>query len=289
MLLPIGSRLLGKVIATGQELSDWEDLFCIVEFGDGSQGFLCHEDLFWSNERFEGDTQKKDILSQIAKSFLGREIEVVVIHHYNEKMMVGRKQLLRNPFWFLKNHLDLTFDGVILSVSSIAAKVLMDMDWEKVGIDRYTRMVGILPRTVCQKNLWKSFHEGQRLHLKLGPCDIQECSLLFLPFSWRPGYKRGQRIRGSGGEVFINPLERSFLKVDFQCPECGAFLEEDLLKIFTSTGLDGKGIGFWVYDCPSCNANIGMEPSWKAAIEHLAMLEEGNPNLVDRIKKVFQE
>lgn len=181
MTLPVGTRLSGKIIATGRTLPGWGHTVSIVQFDDGSQGYVGEEDLFSSNEDIEEDTHARDMLYQLAESFLGKEVQVVVIHHHKKGVIVGRKHYYPDPIGYLIENPTLSFEGVVLSVSPIAAKVLMDVDWEEIGYDKYCRVVGTLPQAECSRRIWNGVRKGSRIELQLGPCDFKNQDLLFVP------------------------------------------------------------------------------------------------------------
>lgn len=77
------------------------------------------------------------------------------------------------------------FEGVVESKGTRAARVLMDLDWERAGYDRWTRMAGTLAKNKCSAETWKQLRNGSRLRLRLGACDFANVILSFVPVKVR--------------------------------------------------------------------------------------------------------
>lgn len=285
-LKTVGSVVKGKIITCGKEVDGLGDRYCQVALDDGSFGYLGYGDIVWDNWSGDiDDPQYFAMIDEIAETFIGKEVRCIVLNDYQDKIILGRKHMWPDPFLFLAKKIDLIVEGAVISLFDNAAKVFIDK--VNQGDYDYIRLFGILPESVCPKSTWEDLKEGQRLKLKIGPSDIENRALLLAPLNWRSRYKRGRKIRGKGCEIEISAEERSLLKYYAQCENCKVRLEQDLLDTLISVGYNGEDCKKMLFRCPQCNEYYNSCSSYKIAHDYLKLLKEGNPNLVEKLIKVF--
>src|SRR5437773_1132171 len=111
----IMTTLKGRIISSGEVVETLADPLCLVKCESGTLASIAHQDLIWFNAD-PYDPEMIGMLSNVAKSFVGASIEGIVVGHHRKRILIGRKQLFPNPIGFLKDHPDLVFEGMVMSL-----------------------------------------------------------------------------------------------------------------------------------------------------------------------------
>ncbi len=199
-----GSILIGKIVSAGQERLLYEECWrgSMIEFDNGSRGFLDDRDLLWYVEPLGENAEYVEVpfsweegiwlnppsplmmehLARVAQLFLEKRIKVMVLMEMEpgiSEMIVGRRQLCPDPRDYIEETPNLTFGGLVELKGNSTARVVMDIDWEMLGYDKWTRIIGSLAKTDCPEDLWKRIANGMRLQFTLGTCDPKKYNLTF--------------------------------------------------------------------------------------------------------------
>ena len=284
----IGSILKGTVVASGKTIESWGGLMCEIELDDGKTGYLSHEDIAWFGNEFMNDNEESNInIGKIAQPLIGREIIFKVLSVRHGSILLGRKQLVADPFVSMREENEKVYKGVVIYLGSNYAKVSISGD--KIENGELFELFGYLPKSLCSLKYWQSIAIGKMLDLKLCLVDFNERAIIVAPKIWKNKFKKGLTVGGRNKELQLDPNERAVLTLSIKCPHCDVLCySKTIFELFSECGIDGASCSRWEWECEDGHY-VDMKYIWQEGVNYLEMLKRAAPRLASRILERYRK